>query len=116
MEIDRTLYPPDAESEVEARYKLPDRCLHIFDIEGAEARIDADDEHMLRAAVEEYIETGKDKLLDFTVIPTGADYTIRVSRVADWLVSSSQSRLISRHVQLAFKRAERASNLFDPEA
>lgn len=116
MEIDPELFPHDSESEIETRFNLPDRCLHIFDIEGAETRIDVDDEMNLRRAVEEYIESGKDRLLDFTVVPNGADYTIKVSRIADWLVSSSDTRLVSRTINKALDRAAKANSLFDSDS
>lgn len=113
MEIDRTLYPPDAESELEEKYHLPDRCLHIYDVEGAESRVDGDDEVVLREAVREFMATGVDTLLTFTSIPSGADYVIKASRVGDWLVTTADSRLISRTIRVAYERVAKASSLFD---
>jgi hypothetical protein len=113
MEIDHKLYPLDAESGIELKYNLPDRCLHIFDIKGNEARIDADDEACVRAAVMEYEDSGVEKLLDFIVVPSGAEFTIKVSRIADWVISTSNSRLISRTVQNAVRKADKANSLFE---
>jgi len=108
------LYPLDAESEVEQRFALYDRVMSVFGLDGSEIQCDADDEAMLRAAMNEFFSSNVDRAIDLTTV-YGSEVTVRASRIDSWLITTSQSRLRARTVRREIKRGNKANGIIDGE-
>lgn len=112
--LEQSLYPDDAEAEVEDRFSLPNRCLHVYDDANGESLCDPDDERVLRQAMREYADTKYDRVIDLTSV-WGADVGILASRVVNWTVSTRDSRLKHRTVQRAVAQAEKSRDMLNGE-
>lgn len=102
----------DAERDAEEEHGMADRCLHVYDIYGGETRLDASDEPMLRQAIRDYLESGKDAILDMTTV-WGADCAVLLSAVKQWIVSTAETRARSRICGRAAEQANKKNDLID---